>query len=208
MIVIIDYGMGNLRSVSKAFDAIDVEHIISSDPHSLETASKILLPGVGAFGDGMKNLQELGFIDVLKKEVIENKKPFLGICLGMQLLAKTSEEMGSHNGLGFIDAQIKRFDINTLNLKVPHVGWNNVKYKSSSSLFKNIPDSSDFYFVHSFHMISSNKKIITGSTDYGYDFISSIQNENIYGCQFHPEKSQTYGLQILKNFSELQDAKC
>lgn len=208
MIVIIDYGMGNLRSVSKALEAIDVEHIISNDPNSLDKADKILLPGVGAFGDGMQNLRQLGFVEALEKHVIKNKKPLLGICLGMQLLAKSSEEMGRHQGLGFIDAEIKPFDTTNFDLKVPHVGWNNVIYKKDSVLFKEIPDSSDFYFVHSFHMNSENKKIIAGITDYGYDFISSIENENIFGCQFHPEKSQKYGLKILSNFAQLKNPLC
>ncbi len=206
MIVIIDYGMGNLRSVSKAFEALKIEHIISSDPMSLQQADKILLPGVGAFGDGMQNLKKLGFEEALTQEVIHKKKPLLGICLGMQLLAKTSEEMGQHRGLGFVNADIIGFQ--TQELKVPHVGWNNVRYTQEGSLFKDIPDNSDFYFVHSFHMVSEDKGLATGVSDYGYEFISSVEQGNIFGCQFHPEKSQKHGLDILKNFSLLGESSC
>ncbi|HIP36691.1 MAG TPA: imidazole glycerol phosphate synthase subunit HisH [Crocinitomix sp.] len=196
-IVIIDYKMGNLKSVEKAFAKVGADVIISNDSQIIKNASKIVLPGVGAFKDGMKYLKELGLIDVLHKEVLQNKKPFLGICLGMQLIAKKSYENGKTEGLGWIDGIVVKFD--SSNLKVPHVGWNNVTYKKENVLFKDIPNSSDFYFVHSYHF-TSLEDAVTSSTDYGDDFVSSLQKENIFAVQFHPEKSQKVGLKFLENF--------
>jgi len=196
-IVIIDYKMGNLKSVEKAFAKVGADVIISNDSQIIKNASKIVLPGVGAFKDGMKYLKELGLIDVLHKEVLQNKKPFLGICLGMQLIAKKSYENGKTEGLGWIDGMVVKFD--SSNLKVPHVGWNNVTYKKENVLFKDIPNSSDFYFVHSYHF-TSLEDAVTSSTDYGDDFVSSLQKENIFAVQFHPEKSQKVGLKFLENF--------
>jgi len=196
-IVIIDYKMGNLKSVEKAFAKVGADVIISNDSQIIKNASKIVLPGVGAFKDGMKYLKELGLIDVLHKEVLQNKKPFLGICLGMQLIAKKSYENGKTEGLAWIDGIVVKFD--SSNLKVPHVGWNNVTYKKENVLFKDIPNSSDFYFVHSYHF-TSLEDAVTSSTDYGDDFVSSLQKENIFAVQFHPEKSQKVGLKFLENF--------
>jgi len=193
--------MGNLRSVQKAFQKVGCDAIISNDIETIRSASKIVLPGVGTFADGMKHLNELGLINILHEEVIQNKKPFLGICLGMQLLAKYGYENGKNTGLGWIDTQVIKFDFTSLekSLKTPHVGWNNVCYKSSSILFKDIVNNSDFYFVHSYH-IEMNSKYNIQSTDYGYNFVSAIEHNNIFGVQFHPEKSQKAGLQLIKNF--------
>jgi glutamine amidotransferase len=199
-IVIIDYGMGNLRSVQKAFENIGESAVISNDLSLIQNASKLVLPGVGAFKDAMHNLRELGLIDVLNNEVIRNKKPFLGICLGMQLIATKSYEFGETQGLGWIDAEITRFA--STELKIPHVGWNNVKFSNPSPLFKNIPDDSDFYFVHSYYF-DADRTYATGICDYGTEFIASVQHENIFATQFHPEKSQTHGLKIIENFSKL-----
>lgn len=197
--------MGNLRSVQKAFQKVGCEAIITNDIDIIKNASKIVLPGVGAFSDGMKHLGELGLIDVLNEEVIKNKKPFLGICLGMQLISNKSYEHGQTKGLGWIDAEVFKFDFNTVNkkLKVPHVGWNNTNYKNKSLLFNGIKDNSDFYFVHSYHF-KTDEDIITSFTNYGFDFISSINKDNIYAFQFHPEKSQTVGLKLLENFVNLE----
>jgi imidazole glycerol-phosphate synthase subunit HisH len=196
-IVIIDYGMGNLRSVQKAFEHVGASAVISNDPMVIKNSTKIVLPGVGAFKDAMQNLESLGLIDVLNTEVIEKKKLFLGICLGMQIIAKKSYEFGETEGLGWIDAEIVRFTYTAL--KVPHVGWNSVKFEHSSPLFDGIPDESDFYFVHSYYF-DADHHYASGITEYGDKFISAIQKENIFAVQFHPEKSQKYGLKIIENF--------
>lgn len=205
-IVIIDYKMGNLRSVQKAFEHVGESAIISNDLSIIQNASKLVLPGVGAFKDAMHNLRELGLIDVLNDEVIRNKKPFLGICLGMQLIATKSYEFGETQGLGWIDAKIIRFEDS--GLKIPHVGWNNVTFENPSPLYADIPNNSDFYFVHSYYF-DADHQYATGITHYGCDFIASVQKGNIFATQFHPEKSQKYGLKIIENFVNLRiDIPC
>lgn len=199
--------MGNLRSVQKAFEKLGFCAFITKEHKFIEESSHIVLPGVGAFGDAMKNLQNLGFVETLNKEVIQNKKPFLGICLGMQLLASKGYEMGEHNGLGWIDGEVVKFRFDT-NLKIPHVGWNNVHYAKASVLFDGIKESSDFYFVHSYHFDVKNRADILSYTDYGFDFVSSIAKDNIFGVQFHPEKSQESGLKLLQNFASFGGNKC
>ena len=168
-IVIIDYNMGNLRSVQKAFERVGDEAIITNNHDIIRDASKIVLPGVGAFRDGIKNLKELGLIDILNQEVIENKKPFLGICLGMQLIASKSYEKGETQGLNWVDAEVVKFDLEDKNLKVPHVGWNSVVYKNENILYRDIPNGSDFYFVHSYHF-KTKQDIVSSTTDNEFDF--------------------------------------
>lgn len=204
MIVVIDYNMGNLRSVQKAFEKVGCDAIITNDHDIIKKSNKIVLPGVGSFKDGMKHLEELGLINVLNEEVIKNKKPFLGVCLGMQLIANKSYENGETNGLGWIDAEVVKFDFRemTKKLKIPHVGWNNVLYYNDNALYEGVPNNRDFYFVHSYHF-RTNEDIVTSITDYGFDFVSSVQKDNISAFQFHPEKSQTVGLKILENFVNL-----
>lgn len=195
--------MGNLRSVQKAFEKVGSEAIITNDINLIKNASKIVLPGVGAFKDGMKHLKELGLIDVLNDEVINKKKLFLGICLGMQLISTKSYENGETLGLDWVDAEIKKFDFDdNINLKVPHVGWNNVSFRNENKLLNNIKNNSDFYFVHSYHFITK-EDVVSSVSDYGFDFVSSIKKENIYAFQFHPEKSQSLGLSIIENFVNL-----
>lgn len=196
--------MGNLRSVQKAFEAIGVGAVISADHKVIKNADAIVLPGVGAFKDGMQNLKTLGLLSLLQDEVIVQQKPFLGICLGMQLIAAKSYEHGESEGLGWIDARVVKFEFppQATGLKIPHVGWNNVRYTKEHALFGNIPDNSDFYFVHSYHF-QTDEEVVIGKTDYGYDFISSISQGNIHAVQFHPEKSQTVGLRLLQNFLNL-----
>ncbi len=202
MIAIIDYNMGNLRSVENAFNKIGTETKIVKDPEKLINFDKVILPGVGAFGDAMKHLQSSGM-----KEAINNYaksgKPMLGVCLGMQLLFESSEEFGSHKGLGLIEGEVKAFDTSKFQipLKVPHMGWNDIIVKESP-LFHGLPKNFYLYFVHSFHVVCDEKFVI-GSTHYGYDFPSAVQKENIYGFQPHPEKSHENGLKILQNFTEL-----
>ena len=200
-IVIIDYNMGNLRSVQKAFEKVGCDAVITNNHKIIKNASKVVLPGVGAFKDGMKNLEELGLIDILNEEIIKNKKPFLGICLGMQLIASKSYENGETDGLGWVDAEVVKFDFTDYDkkLKIPHVGWNNVSYKNNNLLFDGIANNSDFYFVHSYYF-KTNVDIVTSTTDYGFDFVSSVNKNNIYAFQFHPEKSQTAGLKLIENF--------
>ncbi len=197
--------MGNLRSVQKAFEKVGCDAIISNNHALIKSADKIVLPGVGSFQDGMKNLNDLKLISLLNEEIIEKKKPFLGICLGMQLIANKSYENGETKGLGWVDAEVTKFDFSSSQkkLKVPHVGWNNIIYQNKNNLFDTIPNHHDFYFVHSYYF-KTEEKIITSLTDYGFDFVSSIQKNNIYAFQFHPEKSQTSGLKILENFVNLK----
>lgn len=202
-IVIIDYNMGNLRSVQRAFEKVGSDVIITNNHNIIKQADKIVLPGVGSFKDGMKHLEELGLVDILNEEVIGNKKLFLGICLGMQLISNKSYEHGETNGLGWIDGEVVKFDFSKKKLKTSHVGWNNVQYKNKNTLFDGVPDESDFYFVHSYHL-KTNENIVTSVTDYGFDFVSSLKKDNIFAFQFHPEKSQEVGLRIIKNFVNLE----
>ena len=208
MIVVIDYGMGNLRSIEKALDKLDVKFIISNNPQEIQLATHLILPGVGFFKQGMENLEQLNLTEILKKEVLINKKPILGICLGMQLLFKTSEEGGLVTGLGFVDGDIKKFNFKDIKLKVPHVGWNAIFGEDFSKIpiLENIEQNSNFYFVHSYHPIL-NEKINHVLTNYGYNFVSVIQKENIFATQFHPEKSQKKGLNIIKNFISLKNVE-
>ncbi len=204
-IVIIDYEMGNLRSVQKAFEKIGCDAIISNNHEVIKRADKLVLPGVGSFKDGMINLKKLELIELLGKEVLTKRKPFLGICLGMQLLAKAGYENGQTVGLNWIDAEVNKFDFSACEqkLKVPHIGWNNVSYQNENKLFEGVLNNSDFYFVHSYHF-QTNEDIVTSFSDYGRDFISSIRKENIFAFQFHPEKSQLVGLKIIDNFVKIE----
>jgi len=197
--------MGNLRSVQKAFEKVGADVIITNNHDLIKEADKIVLPGVGAFRDGMKHLDELGLITLLNEEVIKKKKLFLGVCLGMQLISKESQENGKTEGLGWIDGEVIKFDFSSsqTKLKIPHVGWNNVIYKNSNKLLKDIPNHSDFYFVHSYYF-KAYEEVVSSTTDYGFDFVSSVHKENIYAFQFHPEKSQSAGLKILENFVNLK----
>ena len=191
--------MGNLRSVQKAFEKIGSTVVITNNHKDIQCADKIVLPGVGAFKDGMKHLKELGLIELLNEEIIVKKKPFLGICLGMQLIAKESQENGKTEGLSWIDAKVVKFKFKEKKLKIPHVGWNEVCYKNKNILFNGISEKSDFYFVHSYYF-STEENVVISTTDYGSDFVSSIQKDNIFAVQFHPEKSQRVGLKLLENF--------
>ena len=195
--------MGNLRSVKKKFDQMNVPTIVTSDQKEIEKASKIILPGVGHFANGMQKIKDLNILEMLNYKVLEEKIPILGICLGMQLFGKHSEE-GNVSGLGWIDAEIVRFNVSDkLKFKIPHMGWNSVEIAKENQLFKNIPNETLFYFVHSYHMICNDLDTVIGITNYDYSFTSIINKDNIYGTQFHPEKSHKLGEQILKNFSNL-----
>jgi len=199
MIVVIDYGTGNLKSVANALKLFGEEVKISNKKEDIINSERIVLPGVGTFFEGMKNLRELDIIDTLNEEVIKKKKPFLGICLGMHLLATRGFEGGICNGLNWVPGEVKRFELKE-NLRIPHMGWNNISLKKESSLFENIPKNKDYYFVHCFHFIPDLKEYIVATCDYGIEFVSAIQKDNIFATQFHPEKSHQNGLRILKNF--------
>ena len=195
--------MGNLRSVSKAFETVGVEVEVTNDPVTIADADAIILPGVGAFRHGMENLNKLNVIPVIC-EAVEKKKPVLGICLGLQLFFTESEEHGICKGLDIIKGRVKRFDSS---VKIPHVGWNQVEYKAKSreqsaefKVFDGIPDNSYFYFVHSYYVEPDDENLIVATTGYGKDFVSVINKNNFWGVQFHPEKSGELGLKVLKNF--------
>jgi glutamine amidotransferase len=202
MIVIIDYGMGNLRSVQKAFERIRVPVKISSDYDEILESNKLVLPGVGHFAKGISNLKESGLFDVLNEVVLEKKKQVLGICLGMQLMTEFSEE-GNCEGFGWIKAETKKFAFQGNGLKIPHMGWNNLLIKNAASIFKDINSDNFFYFVHSYYVTCDNENNVLAETNYGNKFVSSLHKDNIYGCQFHPEKSHDVGLKVLKHFAEL-----
>jgi glutamine amidotransferase len=202
-IAIVDYGMGNLNSIRKKLTRLGVSSIISSDPKEIEAADKIILPGVGHFSKAMERLKALNLIDVLNEEVLIKKKPVLGICLGMQLMGNNSEE-GNVNGLSWIDAEVVRFKVaDTLKFKVPHTGWNQIKILKESLLMKNIPELSEFYFVHSYHLKTNNKDDILNESEFEYRFVSAIEKDNIFGVQYHPEKSHDIGDVLLNNFINL-----
>src|SRR3989344_8748786 len=200
MIAIIDYGIGNLRPIAKGLEEVGGEVIVTSDHDAIRNADRLVLPGVGAFGDGMRNLQEKGLDALLTEEVRKKGKPFLGVCLGMQLICTRSEEFGEHKGLGWIDADVKRFAFTDATLRIPHVGWNTVRFQGNHPLRQDIKDEADFYFVHSYYVSPKKKEAVMGITEYGGDFASVLAFENIFATQFHPEKSQKDGLKILKNF--------
>lgn len=202
-IVIIDYEMGNLNSVKKKLEKIGYTSIFSSNKEEIIRADKIILPGVGHFKKAIENLHKLNLIEVLNEAVLKDKKPILGICLGMQIMTLRSEE-GNVNGLGWIDADVKKFQINgPLKYKVPHMGWNGIKKTKESRLMKDIPDDAEFYFVHSYYLNAKDSNLILNETVYETSFASAIEKENIFGVQYHPEKSHDVGKQLLKNFLEL-----
>lgn len=205
MIVIINYDVGNLGSILNMLKKIGAEAIISSNQEDIKKADKLILPGVGSFNYGMEKLQQSGLIELLNRKVLNEKTPILGICLGLQLFTKKSEE-GKLNGMGWIDAQTVKFQFNSeqKQLKIPHMGWNEVAVKKQSVLFKDMSfEESRFYFVHSYYVQCNQEQDILTTTHYGYDFHSGVEKENIVGVQFHPEKSHKFGLKLLKNFVEL-----
>lgn len=195
-VVVIDYGLGNVASVVKAFHAVGASAVLSSKKDDLEKASHIVLPGVGAFGNGMEKLMATGLIQKLTSLVNEKGIPFLGICLGMQLLADQGFEYGRHAGLGWIAGDVVKMDGEA---RLPHVGWNDIAIVNEGMLFRNVPDM-NFYFVHSYHLVCQDARVISATCEYGQTFVAALQKDNIFGAQFHPEKSQTAGLQVLRNF--------
>lgn len=197
MNVIVNYQAGNLNNLKNALDAQGIPNQIVDDAESVRQATRILMPGVGAFAPAMESLRQSGMMDAIL-EKIASGTPFLGICVGLQLLFSEGQEAGSHPGLGVIEGSVIRFT--TIDLKIPQIGWNQVQFKQDNPLFENIPSGSYFYFVHSYHGEPTLPNITLATTDYGGDFTSVVHSGNVWGVQFHPEKSQTVGLQLLKNF--------
>jgi len=226
MIAIIDYGMGNLRSVEKAFEKVGFDTVVTDKPEIIENADKIVLPGVGAFKDAKDGLQERDLIEPIRNHIKQNKL-FLGICLGLHLLFTRSHEDGVHEGLDIVSGEVVRFDADRLNmdktggqrettealdalsvvnsqkLKIPHMGWNTIREKKAVSVLKGLPTDPYMYFVHSYFVVPDRDEVVAAETEYGVPFVSMISIDNIFAMQFHPEKSQQYGLMILKNFGEL-----
>lgn len=205
MIAIIDYDAGNIKSVEKALQYLGEETCVTRDPEEILAAEKVILPGVGAFGDAMQKLHQYGLVEVIK-EVVNRRKPLLGICLGLQLLFESSEESPGVEGLGILKGKIVRFPEDA-GVKIPHVGWNSLQYPNSGKLFVNVPENAFVYFVHSYYLKAEDPQIVTASAWYGTPIHASVEKDQVFACQFHPEKSSETGLQILKNFVMLGRGK-
>jgi glutamine amidotransferase len=203
MISIIDYGMANLRSVQKGFESVGAPAEIISTPEQIKKAERIVLPGVGAFADAVRTLRDQHLAEPIL-EHIASGKPFLGICLGLQMLFDVGYEDGTHQGLSVLKGKCIRFDVDEkMQLKVPHMGWNQLQVQSSSPLMRDLPQGSNVYFVHSYHVVPDDPSVIATTTEYGRPFVSSVWRENVVATQFHPEKSQKVGLKILENFARM-----
>jgi glutamine amidotransferase len=203
-VAIIDYGVGNLDSVRRAVEECGGRPMLVDRAEGLRRADRIILPGVGAFASGMANLQERGLDAALREEVLGNGVLFLGLCLGMQLLATSGWEGGTETkGLQWIEGEVRRLTPADPSVRIPHVGWNEVHFLRPSALFREVPEGRDFYFVHSYHLICANPRDIVAETPYGSSFVSAVAKNNVYGVQFHPEKSQRVGFRVMRNFVEL-----
>ena len=201
MVAIIDYDAGNVKSVEKAVTALGKQAILTGKPDEILSAEHVILPGVGAFGDAMKKLNQYGLVDTIRK-VIEKKTPFLGICLGLQLLFESSEESPGVDGLGILPGKIVRIPEKD-DLKIPHIGWNSLSYPNQGRLFQGVPEQSYVYFVHSYYLQADEPEIVKAVTEYGTIIHASVEKDNIFACQFHPEKSSEVGMTILKNFLDV-----
>ena len=209
MITIVDYGMGNLRSVHKALEHAGYKALVTQEPETIEKAAALVVPGVGAFKKAMENLEALKLINPIVR-FIQSGRPFLGICLGLQLLFSESEEFGRRKGLGIFPGRVVRFPFSLPgetssgdSLKVPHMGWNSIQVKKRVPAMEEVEEGTYYYFVHSYYPVPEDREIIVTTTEYGGEFVSSVGRENLFACQFHPEKSQSAGLKILKNFGRL-----
>lgn len=201
-VAIVNYGMGNLGSVRRALEDLGVDTFIAEQPLALFEANRIVLPGVGAFTEGMARLQELGWVAAMQRLVRTERRPLLGICLGMQMLASTGEEGGNTAGLDLIAGRVRRLNELGCSLRIPHVGWNDVAFSEGDPLFAHVPQHSDFYFVHSYAFEATQPENVSASTTYGTTFAAAVRHENVFGTQFHPEKSSKVGRQLLRNFLE------
>ncbi len=198
MIAIIDYDAGNIKSVEKAIAALGEKAVLTREPEQIYAAEKVILPGVGSFRDAMEKLNRYGLVEIIRK-VVENKTPFLGICLGLQLLFERSDEGEGVDGLGILEGEILRIP-DTQGLKIPHIGWNSLNFPREGRLYKGLEENSYVYFVHSYYLKAKDESIVTATTDYGTLIHASVEKDNVFACQFHPEKSSDVGLTILKNF--------
>ena len=205
-VAIVNYGMGNLGSVRRALEDLHAHVVIAEDPMALDDVDRIVLPGVGAFGEGMARLRAGRWIDALHQQVEDRGKPLLGICLGMQMLGTSSAEHGFTEGLGFIAGRVCRHDAVGCSLRIPHVGWNDVEFHDGARLFRQIPQGTDFYFVHSYALEPDDRASVSATTTYGAPMAAAVQKRHVFGTQFHPEKSSRAGRQVLKNF--LDAAAC
>ena len=202
MVAIVDYDAGNIKSVEKAFQYLGAETVVTRDPKEIYRADRVVLPGVGAFADAMKRIDQYGIRESIR-EVVDKEIPFLGICLGLQLLFDSSEELGGADGLGILRGKIQLIpgtDKEGNVYKVPQIGWNSLKFPREGKLFKNLPEDPYVYFVHSYYLNAADKGIVTATTDYSVTIDASVESGNVFACQFHPEKSADVGMQILKNF--------
>jgi glutamine amidotransferase len=199
-VAIVDYQAGNLRNVQKAVERLSRKADIVRRGEDLAAAGAIILPGVGAFGHGMENLERAGLVEALRREVLEKGKPLLGICLGMQLMGTRGVEGGELPGLGLLPVSVPRFDLTRCSVRLPHNGWNSVAIKPGFRLFEGVPQNADFFFVHSYHVVCEDEAMIAARCDYGYPFAAALEHGNIFATQFHPEKSQRYGLRLMDNF--------
>lgn len=202
MVTIVDYGMGNLYSIQNMLKKIGVDSLITSDAEVIDKADKLILPGVGAFDRAMKSLHSLNLVEVLNKKALKEKVPILGVCLGLQLMTKSSEE-GLEKGLSWFDAKALKFDFPDRDFKIPHIGWNVVIPKNNNVLFNTLPEEQRFYFVHAYYIQSNNPSEVAATAFYGQEFTCALSNENIFGVQFHPEKSHRYGMALLTKFSSI-----
>lgn len=203
MVTIVDYGMGNLRSVQKAFERLGFRAEITDCPERVLNAERLVVPGVGAFGDAICELERRNLVKPILR-FIESGRPFLGICLGLQLLFEKSYENGIHKGLGILRGDVVRFELSS-EYSIPHMGWNQVRQECPNPLMREIPDESFFYFVHSYYVVPADPEVVAGTTEYGFRFCSMIRQDNVFATQFHPEKSQSLGLKLLRNFAELPE---
>jgi glutamine amidotransferase len=205
MIAIIDHGLGNSGSVINALDRLQIDHVLTVNHELIHNSSGIIIPGVGAFADGMEALKKFDLMNVLNNCVLKEGKPVLGICLGFQLMATLSKEFGIHQGLGWINSEVVKFnfDQNHSGLRIPHVGWNEFIHSKHNRLIDGIPEDALFYYTHSYHMVPEKLGDVLGYSEYGGKFVAAIASGNIYGTQFHPEKSQNWGLKVLENFAKI-----
>lgn len=205
LIAIVDFGAGNLRSVANALEAIGQAPLVASDPEMLRDATAIVLPGVGAFGEGFRRLQELGMVEALNEQVRGAGKPFLGICLGMQFLAEVGEEHGRSAGLGWIGGTVRKMTSDDRSIRIPHMGWNEIELARESPLFAGLDEQCAFYFLHGYHfdVADSSADAVVARCEHGRPYVAAVAADNVYGVQFHPEKSQLAGLRLLKNFVDI-----
>ncbi|MBL8320521.1 MAG: imidazole glycerol phosphate synthase subunit HisH [Burkholderiaceae bacterium] len=200
---IVNYGMGNLGSVRRAFEDLGADVVVADRPSALDAADRLVLPGVGAFSQGMQRLRDGGWCDALHSLVHERQRPLLGICLGMQMLASAGDEGGDEAGLGLIAGRVRRIDALGCTLRIPHVGWNDVRFDAGEPLFAGVPDGADFYFVHSYALDAENEHDVVARTNYGVPVVAAVRHGHVFGTQFHPEKSSRCGRRLLRNFIDI-----